>query len=66
MPEAVAVTAAESGRRRSLIGSTVIAVAFLMVSIVFAANTQPSSRATTTSCCRSATGPRPSRDGCSR
>lgn len=40
MPEAVAVTAAESGRRRSLIGSTVIAVAFLVVSIVFAANTQ--------------------------
>jgi hypothetical protein len=40
MPEAVAVTAAESGRRRSLIGSTVIAVAFLVVSIVFAANAQ--------------------------
>ena len=40
MPEAVAVTAAENGRRRSLIGSTVIAVTFLVVSIVFAANTQ--------------------------
>jgi hypothetical protein len=40
MPEAVAATAAETGRRRSLIGSAVIAVAFLVVSIVFAANTQ--------------------------
>ena len=40
MPEAVAATPAEAGRRRSLIGSAVIAVAFLVVSIVFAANTQ--------------------------
>ena len=40
MPEAVAGAPAEAGRRRSLIGTVVIAVAFLIVSIVFAANTQ--------------------------
>ena len=40
MPEAVAVATADSGRRRSLIGSTVIAVTFVAVSIVFAANTE--------------------------
>src|SRR6476620_4175464 len=40
MPEAVAAAPAEAGRRKSLIGSAAIAVAFLVVSIVFAANTQ--------------------------
>ena len=40
MPEAVAATPAEAGRRKSLIGSAAIGVAFLVVSIIFAANTQ--------------------------
>jgi putative copper export protein len=40
MPEAVASAPAEAGRRTSLIVTAAIGIAFVIVSIVFAANTQ--------------------------